>query len=116
MKNKEYLPLIPANTLRNTLRIAFDDGQVRKSSSAFITLENTFDQNNINIFETRTGGYSLLSAGAQSSFAFDKLLLKVGINATNLTNKKYVAHLSRFKPDGILDIGRSFNVNLKLSI
>ncbi len=116
MKNKEYLPLIPANTLRNTLRIAFDDGKLRKSSSAFITLENTFDQNNINIFETRTGGYSLLSAGVQSSFSFDKVLLKVGVNATNLTNKKYIAHLSRFKPDGILDIGRSLNVNVRLSI
>lgn len=116
MKNKEYLPLIPANALRNTLRIAFNDGKLRKSTSAFITLENTFNQNNINSFETRTGGYSLLSVGAHSSFSFEKVLLKVGVNATNLTNKKYISHLSRFKPDGILDIGRSFNMNVKVSI
>ncbi|MCZ4237888.1 TonB-dependent receptor, partial [Staphylococcus equorum] len=88
----------------------------RKKSSAFITLENTFDQKNVSNFETRTAGYSLLSAGIESSFKLQKVLLKIGVNGTNLTDKQYVSHLSRFKPDGIFNIGRSINVNLKLEI
>lgn len=116
LESKEYLPLIPANSLRNTLRIAFYDGKLRKDSSFFVTLENTFDQNNVGSFETATGGYSLLSAGIQSSFKWNKMLLKVGINGTNLTDKKYISHLSRFKTEDILDIGRSVNLNVKLSI
>lgn len=116
LQNDDYLPLIPANSLQNTFRVEFADGKARQKSNAFVTLKNTFDQKNIGAFETRTAGYSLLSAGVESSFKIEKLLLKVGINGTNLTDKKYVAHLSRFKPEGIFNVGRSVNVNLKLEI
>ncbi len=116
LSNENYLPLIPANSLRNTFRVELNDGKTRKKSFAFITLENTLDQKNVSNFETRTGGYSLLSAGVESSFQLQKALLKLGVNGTNLTNKEYISHLSRFKPDGILNIGRSINVNLKIEI
>lgn len=116
LQNDDNLPLIPANSWRNTFRIDFSDGKSRKDSSFFITLENTLDQNNNSEFETRTGGYSLLSAGIESSFEIDKVNLKVGLNATNLTDKEYVSHLSRFKPDGIFNTGRSVNFSVKLEI
>ncbi len=116
LENGNYLPLIPANSLQNTFRVELEDGLIRKGSNVFVTLKNTFDQSRVGNFETRTGGYSLLSAGVESSFKIEKLLLKIGINGTNLTDKKYVAHLSRFKPDGIYNIGRSVNVNLRLEI
>lgn len=116
LQNDEYLPLIPANSLRNTFRVDFANGKSRKDSSIFITLQNTFDQNNNSTFETRTGGYSLLSAGIESRFDIEKLSLTVGLTGTNLTDKEYVSHLSRFKPEGILNMGRSVNLNLKLEI
>ena len=116
LKNDNYLPLIPANSLRNTFRVEFQDGKSRKSSSVFITLKNTLDQKNTGNFESRTGGYSLLSAGIESSFKLNNVLLKLAVNGTNLTDKEYVSHLSRFKPDGIFDIGRSVNIKLKVEI
>ena len=116
LNSTEYLPLIPANSLRNTFRIELKDGKTRKSSSAFVTLENTFTQKTASNFETRTGGYSLLSAGIESSFQLQKIVLKLGLNGTNLTDKEYISHLSRFKPLGILNIGRSINVTLKAEI
>ncbi|SRX56006.1 TonB-dependent receptor [Aequorivita sp. CIP111184] len=116
LSNDKYLPLIPANSLRNTFRVELNDGKTRKKSFAFITLENTLDQKNVSNFETRTGGYSLLSAGIESSFQLQKIAFKLGVNGTNLTDKEYISHLSRFKPDGILNIGRSINVNLKIEI
>lgn len=116
IKKGEYLPLIPANALKNTVRIAFHDGKTRKNSSVFVNLEHVFDQNHPGSFETRTGGYSLLNAGIQSGFDFEKFQIKVALNGTNLTDKKYISHLSRFKPEGIFDIGRSININLKISI
>ena len=116
LNSTEYLPLIPANSLRNTFRIELKDGKTRKSSSAFVTLENTFTQKTASNFETRTGGYSLLSAGIESSFQLQKIVLKLGLNGTNLTDKEYISHLSRFKPIGILNIGRSINVTLKAEI
>ena len=73
-------------------------------------------KNNVSEFETTNKGYNLLSLGAGSSFIIDKFLLKAGINVTNLTNENYIAHLSRLKPDGIANMGRSINVNLKLEL
>lgn len=116
LSSDDYLPLIPANSLRNTFRVELNDGEIRKSSSIFVTVENTFDQKNVSDFETNTGGYSLLSAGIESSFQFQKAMFTLGLNGTNLSDKEYVSHLSRFKPDGILNIGRSLNVNLKVEI
>lgn len=110
------LPLIPSNSLRNTLRVEFHNGKMRKNSSVFITLANTFNQSNPGEFETPTGGYSLLSAGVESSFKIQDFLIKLGLNGTNLTNKQYTSHLSRLKPEGIFDVGRSVNFSLKVGI
>lgn len=116
LKDDTYLPLIPANTIRNTLRFELNDGKIRKSSIAFITLENTLNKKNIHLFETKTGGYSLLSAGIESAFKLNKVVLEVGLNVTNITDKKYVSHLSRFKQDHILNMGRSINTSLRINI
>jgi iron complex outermembrane receptor protein len=116
LKSGGFLPLIPANNLRNTLRFEFKDGSLFTKNFAFITLTNTFDQNNISEFETITEGYNLLSVGAETLFSFNKLDIKLGVSATNLTNESYVAHLSRLKTDGISNMGRSYNFNIKLAI
>jgi iron complex outermembrane receptor protein len=116
LKSGGFLPLIPANNLRNTLRFEIKDGSLFTKNFAFITLTNTFDQKNISEFESITEGYNLLSLGAETLFAFNKLDIKLGVSATNLTNESYVAHLSRLKTDGIPNMGRSYNVNIKLAI
>ena len=116
LEDDSYLPFIPANSLQNTFRIEFKDGIFRKNSTVFISLKNTLDQERTGNFETRSGGYSLLSAGVGSSFQINSLLLKVRLNGTNLTDKKYIAHLSRFKPEGIWNVGRSVNLRLELEL
>lgn len=112
----DYLPLIPANTIKNTLRVEFNEGRFLKESYAFIKLENTLDQSNTGAFETRTEGYNLLSLGAGSSLSLKKLKLDFGVSVTNLTNESYIAHLSRLKPDGIQNIGRNVTFSLRLRI
>ena len=112
----DYLPLIPANTIKNTLRVEFNESLFLKESFAFIKLENTLDQNNAGAFETRTEGYNLLSLGVGSSITLQKLKLDMGLSVTNLTNESYVAHLSRLKLDGIQNIGRNVTFSVRLHI
>jgi iron complex outermembrane receptor protein len=116
LDNGDYLPLIPANTLKNTLRVEFNEGQFLRESFAFIKLENILNQNNAGAFETRTAGYNLLSLGGGSSVSFQKLKLDLMASITNLTNESYIAHLSRLKPDGIQNIGRNVTFSLRLHI
>ncbi len=116
LKNENYLPLIPANSLKNTLRVEFNNGRILQGSYAFVKLQNTFSQNNVSTFETKTPGYNLLSAGIGSSYSLKNYLLKIGVSATNLKDVAYFSHLSRLKPEGIFDMGRNINVNLRLQI
>ena len=116
LKNGSYLPLIPANTLRNTLRVELESGKILENPSAFIGLESVFDQNNNSAFETPTSGYNLVSMGGSGQFRINKLSLQLGVNVTNLFNKSYISHLSRLKQDGIANIGRSININLRAAL
>lgn len=110
-----YLPLIPANSLSNTIRMEFDTkGTIE--TYAFIKLKTVFKQGKISAFETSTNGYNLLSAGFGGNVQVFNNDLAITISGTNLTNKTYVNHLSRLKPDGIYNMGRNFSVGLTYSL
>jgi iron complex outermembrane receptor protein len=108
----EYLPLIPANNWKNTLRFEWNDSKWLKEGFATISLSSTFNQDKISGFETRTGGYSLLNLGIGGTLHFGKTKVEVNLNANNITDKKYMAHLSRLKTDGILNMGRNVVLGL----
>jgi iron complex outermembrane receptor protein len=110
-----YLPLIPANSVTNILRIEFEKSWLKKGYS-FVKLTTTFNQNNASAFETNTASYSLLSAGLGGSFNLFKNEATVTLSGTNLTNKTYVNHLSRLKPDGIFNMGRNINIGLTYNL
>ncbi|AXP83089.1 Heme/hemopexin utilization protein C precursor [Mariniflexile rhizosphaerae] len=110
-----YLPLIPANSVTNILRVEFERPWLKKAYS-FVKLTTTFNQNNASAFETNTAGYSLLSAGLGGSFNLFKNEATVTLSGTNLTNKTYVNHLSRLKPDGIFNMGRNINIGLTYNL
>ena len=115
LQSGEALPLIPANKLTNTLRVEFNNAKgwwLR--SNAFVSLNTIFKQGKVSAFETVTPGYSLLNAGIGGDIQFLKKSMNINISANNLLDKKYIAHLSRLKSDGILNMGRSVVVGLNI--
>jgi len=114
-KNDDYLPLIPANSLNNTIRVEFEKGWV-KDGYAFLKLRTTFDQNNISDFETKTPGYNLFSAGFGGTIKVLNRDLSLSLAGNNLTNKEYINHLSRLKPEGIYNIGRNISLGATLTL
>jgi iron complex outermembrane receptor protein len=113
--NGNYLPLIPANSISNTIRIEFTTNTIKKGY-AFVKLKSTFKQTNISPFETNTDGYNLLSAGFGGTLKLFKNDLAITISGTNLTDKTYINHLSRFKTDNIFNIGRNINLGLSYAL
>lgn len=111
-----YLPLIPANSLTNTLRIEFEGRNTFKEKYTFVRLKNVFDQNNPGRFETETKGYNLLGAGVGTVLQFDKVQVDLNLSGTNLLNQTYISHLSRLKQDGIFNIGRNIIFSANISI
>jgi len=113
--NGENLPLIPATSFTNTLRIEFDQIWSLKNNYGFVTPKSTLPQNDISQFETNTPGYSLLSAGIGSSFKFKGQTLDLRVSGNNLLDKTYISHLSRLKQDGIPNRGRNVTLSLQTS-
>lgn len=114
-ENDNYLPLIPANTIRNTIRVEYNTKQFT-DGYAFITYQTKLDQNNVSEFETSTNGYSLLSAGLGATIELFRNDLSISLSGNNITNKVYVNHLSRLKSDGIVNMGRNFTLGLSYSL
>lgn len=114
--NEGHLPLIPANSLQNTIRIEFDNTSIFKDSRAFISLKSTFSQKNIYTFETKSDSYNLVSIGGSTRITFNKFDLNLSLNITNLLDESYISHLSRLKSEEIPNMGRNINLSLGINI
>ncbi|MGB6269647.1 MAG: TonB-dependent receptor, partial [Olleya sp.] len=114
-ENDAYLPLIPANSLTNTLRVEFENNTFKKSY-AFVRYRSTFAQNNVSNFETTTANYNLLSAGFGTTITVFNNPLNLSVSGTNLTDKVYINHLSRLKSEGIANMGRNISFGLSYTL
>ncbi|HSM62786.1 MAG TPA: TonB-dependent receptor, partial [Gillisia sp.] len=110
----ESLPLIPATSFTNTLRVELNQlKNIATNYYSFITVKTTADQNKISDFETSTNGYTLVNAGLGGTFFLNKLPLELRISGNNLFNKNYFSHLSRLKGDGIANMGRNISLAIQ---
>lgn len=115
-QNGDFLPLIPANNWNNTLRTEFKINNWLEEGFASLNVSNTFHQTNVSGFETKTNGYTLLSFGFGGTVKLGKTAFEVNLNANNLLDKRYIAHLSRLKTDGIPNIGRNIVLGVNFNL
>ncbi|MDG1812241.1 MAG: TonB-dependent receptor [Polaribacter sp.] len=112
----EYLPLIPANTFKNTLRIEFDVKDWLKNAYSNLTVTSSLSQNNTGLFETTTDAYNLVSLGFGGEISLSEFTINTSFSINNLLDTKYIHHLSRLKSDGILNAGRNFVFGVSFEI
>ena len=115
-QNGDYLPLIPANNWNNTIRTEFKIINWLEDGFATLNISSTFNQDNVSGFETKTDGYTLLNLGFGGKVKLGKTIFDLNLNANNLLDKEYTAHLSRLKTDGIPNIGRNIVLGLNFNI
>lgn len=111
-KNGDYLPLIPANQFKNNLKMNFNLSNWFQKNYVSAQINHTFRQNNTSAFETKSTDYTLVNLGFGGEINLGKQKLNVYLNANNLLNKNYIAHLSRLKNNGIQNIGRNIVLGL----
>ncbi|WP_413999923.1 TonB-dependent receptor [Flavobacterium sp. W1B] len=112
----DYLPLIPANNWNNTIRTEFKIKNWFEEGFAALSVNTTFNQNNVSGFETRSNGYTLVNLGFGGKVKLGKTAFDVNINGNNLFDKSYIAHLSRLKTDGIPNIGRNVVLGINFNL
>ena len=114
-KNGDYLPLIPSNKWSNTFKTDFALDWL-KSGYVSLNLDTFLAQNNVGLFETETGEYSVLNFGSGGNINLNKFKCELNLSVNNLLNREYVSHLSRLKADGIPNIGRNFIVGVNFNL
>ena len=114
--NGEYLPLIPATKLSNTLRGEFRGNEKLNEMYVSLQFQNYFKKTNVNSFEKPSSGYNLLNFGLGGNISFNKSDLNINFNINNLLNKEYISHLSILKIDGIPNIGRNIILGINFNI
>ena len=111
--NGNYLPLIPANTWKNTFRTEFNIKNWLQQGYTSLSLQSVFAQNNVSDFETISSAYNLVNLGFGGNIVLGKSKFSTSISINNLLNRKYTHHLSRLKADGILNQGRNIVVGVQ---
>lgn len=111
-----YLPLIPANNWDNTIRTEFKIKNWLEQGYATVNISNTFNQKNVSEFETISDSYTLVNLGFGGTLKIGKTIFDVTINGNNLLDKRYIAHLSRLKNDGIPNIGRNIVLGVNFDL
>ncbi|MFA9188960.1 TonB-dependent receptor [Flavobacterium sp. FBOR7N2.3] len=115
-QNGDYLPLIPANNWNNTIRTEFKIKNWFEEGFASLNVNTTFNQNNVSGFETSSNGYTLVNLGFGGKVKWGKTAFNVNLNGNNVFDKKYIAHLSRLKTDGIPNIGRNIVLGVNFNL
>lgn len=113
---RDYLPLIPANNWNNTIRTEFKIKNWLEDGFATLNVSSTFNQKNVSGFETKSKGFNLVNLGFGGTVKLGKTAFDVNINGNNLFDKRYIAHLSRLKTDGIPNIGRNIVLGVNFNL
>ena len=115
-QNGDYLPLIPANNWNNTIRTEFKIKNWLTDGFASLNVTTTLDQDKVSGFETSSNGYTLVNLGFGGKVKWGKTAFNVNLNGNNLFDKRYIAHLSRLKTDGIPNIGRNIVLGVNFNL
>lgn len=114
--NGDYLPLIPANALKNTLRTEFSNDSWLPHGYAMVSLHSFFKQENVSQFETSTPAYNLVNVGLGGDIKINKYTFTTSLSVNNLFDKKYINHLSRLKSENIFNPGRNIVLGLNITL
>jgi iron complex outermembrane recepter protein len=112
----DFLPLIPANNWNNSIRTEFNIKNWLEDGFATLNLSTTFNQNDVSGFETKSNGYSLVNLGFGGKIKLGKTVFDVNLNGNNVLDKRYIAHLSRLKTDGIPNMGRNVVLGVNFNL
>ncbi|GHT33826.1 TonB-dependent receptor [Bacteroidia bacterium] len=108
--DKNALSLIPSQKINATVRANFSTKKALKQYSFYVQGQYSFAQNRVAEYETPTPDYYLFNTGAAFEFRF----VNISAAVNNIFDKKYFDHLSRYKDEGIYNMGRNVVVRVSL--
>lgn len=113
--NATGLPIPFTPPVKNIFEVKYQKQSFGKLLNAYIKFgaKVVSPQNDVDIMEAKTAGYTLLNAGVGFDLPIAGSIASLDISVDNLADTKYVDHLSRYKGYA-MNPGRSFNAQLSL--
>ena len=108
----DYFYFMPQSRLRTNIRFDLTKSNKLGFKSLLIQHQYFFNQNRTGIIETPTRAYHYIQVGCNMQINL-KNPIELSFGVRNLFNTEFVNHLSRLKPLGLTEPGRSFYINLK---
>jgi iron complex outermembrane receptor protein len=115
-KEHNDLPLIPSQKLNIMVSASFPGKKWIGKFSVYLHNQYSLAQNHVAGYETKTPAYDLFNAGLAFEWDINKQKLLFHVTVNNLFNEAYYDHLSRYKTDGIYNMGRNFNFRLNIPL
>lgn len=109
------LALMPQPRISSSIIGRFSMKSVVKLTEVVLQHSYFLPQTHTSFVETSSVDYSLLNLGATFKIS-GKMPLQFQLGVRNLTNTKYINHLSRLKPLGLESPGRNFYVKLIITV
>jgi iron complex outermembrane receptor protein len=110
------LPLMPSQKINTTISANFNGEKAIKKFSVYLQNQYSLAQNRIALYETVTPAYNLVNIGFALELTLDKQPLSFNAAITNLFNEIYYDHLSRYKTEGINNMGRNIRISLQIPL
>lgn len=114
-KTSDAYSLIPQPRWTNTIIARFEMKSKFKLDNAVINYTYFLPQHKVSNFESTSVDYGVLDLGLQASLS-GKFPFQLQVGVKNLTNTRYIDHLSRLKNIGIANPARSFYVKLIINL
>lgn len=109
-----YLPLIPANKLNISANIEAEGNKLFHDPFFNFSWNYVFAKNNIPSTESISNSYSLFNLAIGTEISVGSQHISLSFIGNNLLDVAYYDHLSRLKSDNLYNVGRNFQVNLKV--
>lgn len=111
----QNLSLMPQPRLSSSAIVRFNTKTKFRISEIVLQHHYFLPQNNVVSYETKSPDYSLFNLGVNFK-STGSLPIELQLGARNLTNTKYINHLSRLKSIGLESPGLNLYVKLSLTI
>ena len=115
------LPFTPPGSILSEIRLRVDKLWVLENPYLFVNDHYVFGQNRVDRNELQTPDYNLLNVG----FGFDVKIkstektnaqIQLRFSVQNLTNQRYLNHLSRYRWINVPEQGRNFVLTVKVPL
>lgn len=113
-ENGSYLPGQPVARFSQRLEFRAKKFNYLLKPYLAILFNSWLEQKKIASYETVSPSYSRLDLEMGGRFKWSHQYLDLRIIIRNLTNEGYIHHLSQLKYAGIRDMGRNFNISLRI--